>query len=58
MDLGAWFDVIAVLSEDEFAADRNPLIWSVREDGIDLLERFAESASCRLPSSTSDQKGR
>jgi predicted nucleotidyltransferase len=46
------------MSEDEFAADRNPLIWSVREDGIDLLERFAESASCRLPSSTSDQKGR
>jgi hypothetical protein len=46
------------MSEDEFAMDRSPLVWAVREDGIDLLELFAESASHRPTSSTSDQKGR
>lgn len=33
------------MSEEEYAAGRSPLVWSVREDGIDLLERFPESAS-------------
>ena len=46
------------MSEEEFAMDRSPLVWSVREDGIDLLKLFAESASCRLASSTSGQKDR
>jgi len=39
------------MSEDEFADDRRPLIWSVREDGIDLLEVFS-SDSPPIESST------
>ena len=33
------------MSEDEFAEGRSPLVWSVREDGIDLLELFPKGAS-------------
>jgi predicted nucleotidyltransferase len=33
------------MSEDEFAEGRSPLVWSVREDGIDLLELFLKGAS-------------
>ena len=33
------------MSEEEFAEDRSSLVWSVREDGIDLLELFPEDAS-------------
>ena len=43
------------MSEEEFATDRSPLVWSVREGGIDLLGLFAESASHRPASSTSDR---
>lgn len=32
------------MSTDEFADDRRPLLWSVREEGIDLLELFDEEA--------------
>jgi predicted nucleotidyltransferase len=39
------------MSEDEFADDRRPLIWSVQEDGIDLLEVFS-SDSPPIESST------
>ena len=39
------------MSEDEFTDDRRPLIWSVREDGIDLLEVFS-SDSPPIESST------
>ena len=45
------------MSEDEFAMDRSPLVWSVREDGIDLLELFVESTSRRPTSSMSDPTG-
>jgi predicted nucleotidyltransferase len=31
------------MSTEEFADDRRPLLWSVREDGIDLLELFDEN---------------
>ena len=58
---GAYRDAVLSfvhMSEEEFAMDRSPLVWSVREDGIDLLKLFAESASCRLASSTSGQKDR
>ena len=30
-------------SEEEFARGRSPLVWSVREDGIDLLVLFSKS---------------
>jgi predicted nucleotidyltransferase len=33
------------MNEEEFAEGRSPLVWSVREDGIDLLELFPKSAS-------------
>lgn len=33
------------MSEEEFAMGRSPLVWSVRNDGIDLLELFPENAS-------------
>jgi len=41
------------MSEEEFARGRSPLVWSVREDGVDLLELFPESASPEDPSSRS-----
>lgn len=41
------------MSEEEFTGGRSPLVWSVREDGIDLLERFPESASLEGASSES-----
>ena len=31
------------MSEEEFSRARSPLVWSVKEEGIDLLELFAES---------------
>lgn len=37
------------MSTEEFADDRRPLLWSVREDGIDLLSLFPEGTSA-LPS--------
>lgn len=46
------------MSEEQFADDRRPLVWSVREDGIDLLELFYGSASPELAASPSDQKAR
>ncbi len=33
------------MSEEEFAEGRSPLVWSVREDGMDLLEVFPKGAS-------------
>lgn len=42
------------MSEEEFARGRSPLVWSVREDGIDLLELFPESASPEDVSSESN----
>jgi len=33
------------MSEEEFTMERSPLVWSVREDGIDLLRLFPEGAS-------------
>lgn len=33
------------VSEEEFARGRSPLVGSVREDGIDLLDLFPENAS-------------
>lgn len=32
------------MSKEEFAEGRSPLVWSVREDGIDLLELFPKGA--------------
>lgn len=36
-DTALWF---VHMSEDEFAMDRGLLVWTVREDGIDLLKAF------------------
>ena len=44
------------MSEEEFADDRRPLVWSIREDGIDLLARFSESTSREQTASSSDQR--
>ncbi|WP_251963958.1 nucleotidyltransferase domain-containing protein [Salinibacter ruber] len=33
------------MSEEEFAEGRSPLVWSVRKDGMDLLEVFPKGAS-------------
>jgi predicted nucleotidyltransferase len=33
------------MSEEEFAEGRSPLVWSVQEDGMDLLEVFPRGAS-------------
>ncbi len=33
------------MGEEEFAEGRSPLVWSVREDGMDLLEVFPKGAS-------------
>jgi predicted nucleotidyltransferase len=41
------------MSEEKFARGRSPLVWSVREDGIDLLERFPESTPLEDASSGS-----
>lgn len=38
------------MSEEEFADDRRPLVRSVREDGVDLLELFSESSPSERPS--------
>jgi len=40
------------MSKDEFADNRRPLLWSVREEGIDLLELFDENAAPEAQSST------
>lgn len=42
------------MSEEAFADDRRPLVWSVREDGIDLLDVFDEAAPPERSVSTSD----
>jgi predicted nucleotidyltransferase len=44
------------MSEEEFTDDRRPLVWSIREDGIDLLARFSESTSREQTASSSDQR--
>ena len=41
------------MSEEEFTEGRSPLVWSVREDGIDLLRLFPEDASLEDASSGS-----
>jgi predicted nucleotidyltransferase len=46
------------MSEEEFARDRSPLVWSVREDGIDLLEVFSESATPEPASSSEGDRNR
>ena len=46
------------MSEEEFARDRSPLVWSVREDGIDLLELFSESATPEPASSSESDRNR
>ncbi len=38
------------MSEEEFARGRSPLVWSVREDGIDLLVLFSKSPPPRAGS--------
>ena len=45
------------MSEEEFSRARSPLVWSVQEDGIDLLELFAKSGSLKSSASSSDQHG-
>ena len=44
------------MSAEEFADDRRTLVWSIREDGIDLLARFSESTSREQTASSSDQR--
>ncbi|WP_259121009.1 nucleotidyltransferase domain-containing protein [Salinibacter ruber] len=46
------------MSEEEFARGRSPLVWSVREDGIDLLELFSESATPEPASSSESDRNR
>lgn len=46
------------MSTEAFADDRRPLVWSVREDGIDLLKCFderGENASTGHAASTSNR---
>lgn len=43
------------MSEEEFADDRRPLIWSVREDGLDLLEIFSSESPPIEPSDTTGE---
>ena len=43
------------MSTKEFADDRRPIIWKIREDGIDLLELFDERADSPLRFPTSNQ---
>ena len=45
------------MSEEEFSKGRSPLVWSVKEEGTDLLELFAKSGSPKSSASTSDQHG-
>jgi len=45
------------MSEEEFSRGRSPLVWSVQEDGIDLLELFAKSGSPKSSATTSAQHG-
>ena len=46
------------MSEEEFSRARSPLVWSAKEEGIDLSELFAESEPPKSPASTSDQDRR
>jgi hypothetical protein len=46
------------MSEEEFADDRRPIVWSIREDGIDLLELFPESKSREQTASSLNQRSR
>jgi predicted nucleotidyltransferase len=43
------------MSEEEFADDRRPLVWSVREDGLDLLEIFSSESPPIEPSDTTGE---
>ena len=45
------------MSEEEFSRGRSPLVWSVQEDGTDLLELFAKSGSLKFSASSSAQHG-
>jgi predicted nucleotidyltransferase len=45
------------MSEEEFSRGRSPLVWSVREEGIDLSKLFAESGSSKSSATTSGQHG-
>jgi hypothetical protein len=44
------------MSAEAFADDRRPLVWSIQEDGIDLLARFSESTSREQTAAPSDQR--
>lgn len=46
---GAVFSFVH-MSEEEFTDDRRPLVRSVKEEGVDLLELFSESSSAERPS--------
>jgi len=46
------------MSEEDFADERRPLVWSVREDGIDLLELFSKSAAPEPASSSESDQNR
>ena len=45
------------MSEEEFSRARSPLVWSVKKEGIDLLELFAKSSSPKSSASSSDRHG-
>lgn len=46
------------MSTEEFTDDRRPLVWSVREDGVDLLELFDEAVPSERKVFTSDRQSR
>lgn len=44
------------MSAEEFSGGQRPLVQSVKEEGINLLERFPEGAPSRLPSVDSTEE--